>query len=82
MLRAREDVPIDVAEIVALGVGAILGELLGEAEIGRAMEARDEAIDDGLGDEVEARMEARVAGSRKRWSISLCSLPQRRRDAE
>ena len=37
---AREDVPIDVAQIVALGVSAVLGEFLGEAEIGRAVEAR------------------------------------------
>ena len=54
LLGAREDVPIDVAEVVALGVGAVLGEFLGEAEIGRAVEPGDEAIDDGLGDEVEA----------------------------
>ena len=54
MVGAGEDVPIDVAQVVALGVGAILGELLGEAEVGRAVQAGDEAIDDGLGDEVEA----------------------------
>jgi hypothetical protein len=43
-----------MAEVVALGVGAVLGEFLGEAEVGGAVEAGDEAIDDGLGDEVQA----------------------------
>ena len=51
---AGEDVPIDVAEVVALGVGAILGEFLGEAEVRRAMESGDEAVDHGLGYQVEA----------------------------
>ena len=53
-LGAGEDVPIDVAQIVAGRVGAVLGELLAEAEIGRAVQAGDEAVDDRLGDQVEA----------------------------
>ena len=53
-LGAGVDVPIDVAEIVAGGVGLVFGELLGEAEIGGAMEAGDEAVDYRLGDELEA----------------------------
>ena len=52
---AGEDVPIDVAQVVALGVGAVLGELLGEAEVRRAVESGDEAVDHGLGDQVERR---------------------------
>ena len=51
---AREDIPIDVPKIVALRIGAILGELLGESEVGRAMQSRHKPIDDGLGDQVEA----------------------------
>ncbi len=39
-LGARVDVPVDEARIVAFGVGAILGELLAEAEERRAMHAR------------------------------------------
>ena len=58
---AGEDIPIDVAQIVARRVGAILGEFLGEAEVRRAVEAGDEAIDDGLGDRSRPEMEARVA---------------------
>jgi hypothetical protein len=50
---AGKDIPIDVAQVVALAIGAILGELLGEPEIRRAMQSRDEPIDDGLSDEVE-----------------------------
>ena len=53
-LGARIDVPIDMAKIVAGSVGAIFGELLAEAEIGRAVQAGDEAIDHGFGDQVEA----------------------------
>ena len=51
---AGEDIPVDVPQVVALGVGAVLGEFLGEAEVRRAVEPGDEAVDDGLGDQVEA----------------------------
>ena len=51
---AGEDVPVDVAQVVAFGVGTVLGEFLGEAEVGRAVEAGDEAVYDGLGNQVEA----------------------------
>ena len=51
---AGEDVPIDVAQVVALGISAVLGELLGEPEIRRPVQSGDEAIDHGLRDEVEA----------------------------
>ena len=54
-LGAREDVPIHVAQIVAGRVGAILGEFLAEAEVGRAVQARDEAVHHGLGHQVEVR---------------------------
>jgi len=49
-LGTVEDVPIDVPEVVAGGVGAILGELLAEAEVGGAVESGDEAVDYGFGD--------------------------------
>jgi hypothetical protein len=53
-LAAGEDIPIDVAQIVTRRVGAVLGELLAETEIGGAVQAGDEAVHDGLGDEVES----------------------------
>ena len=53
-LGAREHVPIDVAQIVAGRVGAVFGELLAEAEIGRAMQAGDEAVDHGARHQVQA----------------------------
>jgi hypothetical protein len=43
-----------VAEVVAGGVGLVFGELLGEAEIGGAVEAGDESVDHRLGYELEA----------------------------
>src|SRR3974377_930218 len=45
---AGEDVPIDVAQVVAFGVCTILGELLGETEVRRAMQPGDETVDYGL----------------------------------
>ena len=54
-LGAGEDVPIDVAQIVAGRVGAILGEFLAESEVGRTMQARDKAVHHGLGDQVQVR---------------------------
>ena len=48
------DVPVDVAEIVAFGVSAVLGELLAKAEIRRAVQPRDKSLDHGLGDKIEA----------------------------
>ena len=54
-IGAGEDVPIDVAQVVALAVRAVFGKLLGEPEIGRPVQSRDEAVDHGLGDQVEAR---------------------------
>ena len=52
---AGEDVPVDVAEIVAFDVLAVFGELLAEAEGGGTVQAGDEAIHNGLRDEVEGR---------------------------
>ncbi len=71
-LGAREDVPIHVAQIVAGRVGAILGELLAESEIGRAMQARHKSIHHGLGHQVQVR----DAGQQRRideagWSAGL-----------
>ena len=53
-LGAREDVPIDVTQIVARSVGAVFGELLAETEIGRAVQAGDEAVDHGARHQVQA----------------------------
>ena len=53
-LGAGEDVPVDVTQIVALGVGAVLGELLAEPEIGRPVQAGDETVDHGFGHQVQA----------------------------
>ena len=50
----REHVPVDVAEVVALGVSTVFGKFLGETEVGRAVEAGDETVDYRLGDQVEA----------------------------
>ena len=52
-LRAREHVPVDEARIVALGIGAILRELLAEAEERRTMQPGQEAFGDDPGDEIE-----------------------------
>jgi hypothetical protein len=43
-----------VAEIITRRIGAILRELQAEAEVGRAVQARDETVDHRLRDEVEA----------------------------
>ena len=52
-LGAGEDVPVDMAEIVAFDVLAVFGEFLRKAESRGAVQAGHEAIDHGLGDEVE-----------------------------
>jgi len=44
-----------VAEVVAFGVGAVLGEFLGEAEVRGAVQSGHESVDDGLGHEVQTR---------------------------
>jgi len=46
--------PVEVADVVARGVFAVLGKLDGEAVIGRTVEAGDEALDDGTCDKVHA----------------------------
>ena len=77
-----------MAEVVARRIGAVLGELLGEPEIGRAVQAGDEAIDHGLGNQVEAgdggervgveeALEHQVGSSGNSWRD-----PSRRGDAE
>ena len=48
------DFPVDVADVVALRVLAVLGELDGEAVVGALVEAGDEALDDQAGLEVES----------------------------
>ena len=54
-LGAGENVPIHVAQVVAGRVSAILGELLAESEVGRAMQARDKTIHNCFGNQVQVR---------------------------
>src|SRR5690606_8632195 len=48
-----EDLPVEVAEVVAGGVFAMLGELDGEAFEGRAVFADAVAFDDGASEQAE-----------------------------
>ena len=50
---ARIHVPVDETRIVAFRVGAILGELLAEAEKRRPVHAGQKPFDDGARDEIE-----------------------------
>ncbi len=69
---AGEDVPIDVPQIVAGRVGAILGELLAESEIGGAMQAGDETIDHSFRDEIQMRDSGEKRGvDEASWSTRL-----------
>ncbi len=43
-LSARKEIPVDVAQIVTWDIGAVLGELLAEAEVRRTMQAGNKAI--------------------------------------
>ena len=54
-LSACEHVPIDVPQIVAGRVGAVLGEFLAEAEVGGFVQARHETVDHRFGDKVQVR---------------------------
>ena len=45
--------PVDAPNIVAGHVGAVFGEIRGQAEVGGAVQTADEARDDGLGDQFE-----------------------------
>ena len=60
-----EDFPIDVADVVAGDVGAMLGEFDGDALIGRAVHAGHEAFDDKAGPQIEGR----DAGERARLEV-------------
>ncbi len=53
--RAREQVPVHVAQIVSRRVGAVLGKLLAEAEVGRSVQPGDKAVHDGLRHQVQRR---------------------------
>ena len=52
-LGSREHVPVDVPQIVAFGVRAVLGELLAETEIRRPVQTRNEPVHHGLSDQLE-----------------------------
>ena len=59
-------------------VGAVLGEFLAEAEVGRAVQAGNETVDHGLGDEVETG----EAGEGRRIKEALQHRKLHRKDAE
>ena len=59
---ARGDLPVDVAEVVAGLVRAVVGELDGESLSGRAMEPGHEAVDDPPGNNLNAPQ-----GREARW---------------
>lgn len=54
-LAAREHVPVDVSQVIARSVRAVLGKLLTEAEVRGAVQTGHEAIDHRARDELEAR---------------------------
>jgi hypothetical protein len=62
LLSAGEDIPVDVPQVIPLGISAILGKLLGKPEIRRPVQPRDEPIDHGFRDQVKPRY-----GSQRRW---------------
>ncbi len=64
-LGAGEDVPVDVAQIVALHVLLIFGELLAETELRRTVQSRDEPVHYRLRDEVERRNGSEYCGIEK-----------------
>src|SRR5262249_41136973 len=49
----REQPPVDAADVVARHVPAMLGEINGRAEVGRAVHPVDEAVDDRSREELE-----------------------------
>src|SRR5579862_4572353 len=54
-------------QIVARAIGAVLGKLLAESEIGRSMQAGNESVDHGPRDQVESRQ----TGERSRVKEAL-----------
>lgn len=50
---ASEDLPVEVSEVVAGDIGAVLGELDGESEVWGAVHAAHDALDDHAGAEFE-----------------------------
>src|SRR5215471_13628080 len=42
--RACEEIPVHMTQVVSRRIGAVLGKLLAEAELGRTMQAGDEAV--------------------------------------
>ncbi len=52
---AGEEPPVDAADIVPRHVGAVLGEVDGSPEVGRAVEAADEPLDHRARQEVQVR---------------------------
>ena len=50
---AAQDLPVDVAQLVARLVHPVLGELDGESAAGRAVQAGEKAFDDAFGDHFE-----------------------------
>ena len=82
-VRPREELPVDVLQIVARAIVPILAELRAVAVKGTAMQPGDRAVDDDAGDEIEVgerREDGRVqhqrrAASSSRRTISSESMP-------
>lgn len=53
LVAAAVDLPVKVADVVAGGVGAVLGEFNAEALEGRAVQAARQALDDHAGPQFE-----------------------------
>ena len=52
-VRLGEQLPVEAARVVAGDIGAVLGEVRGKTEVGRAMQSGDESFDDESRDELE-----------------------------
>src|SRR5262249_7540766 len=50
---ACEQIPVHMTQIVSRGIGAVLGELLTEAELGGTMQAGDETVNHGFCQQIE-----------------------------
>jgi hypothetical protein len=51
--RACEKIPVHMTQVVSRRIGAVLGKLLAEAELGRTMQASDETVHDRFCQQIE-----------------------------
>ena len=71
LVGAAEDLPVEIAEVVAGGVLAVLGELDREAVEGAAVNARDVSLDDRPRAERQPCKRASICGSRSCWAFRI-----------